>query len=224
MLPVATDSGADGADEMPAVAEQLAGVEETVLLYGPAMSGKRGLGLDLLAGTVAGSGGRPFYVTTVGTAAEARDRLDARTGVDHPRAGVVTCEGPAAAPEAEDPFTRGVATPADVAGIAVALSGMYEDSRRSRRVGSCVLVDNVSDLLVAADLEPVYRFLHALLARVDRAGGTAVATLDTDGLAGAERLALTGLFDTVVRVRHRNGRPEYRLHTDDDWHGHAGDS
>ncbi len=57
--------------------------------------------------------------------------------------------------------------------------------------------------------------------RVSEAGGQTVATLDTDGLAGGERPALTGLFDTVVEVRHPDGSdPEYRLRDSDDWHGY----
>ena len=44
---------------------------------------------------------------------------------------------------------------------------------------------------------------------------------DPDGLAGGERPALTGLFDTVVEVRHPDGSdPEYRLHDGDGWHGY----
>ncbi len=190
-----------------------------VLVCGPAMSGKTGMALELLVAAVVETEGRPFYITTAGSATGARARLDARTPerASLPRPAVIACDGDPTG----DEFTRAVDTPGNLTGIASALTEMYDASRRSRRLGSRVLVDNVTALLVATDLEPVYRFMHALTARVADAGGQTIATLDTDGLAGGERPALTGLFDTVVEVRHPDGSdPEYRLHDGDGWHGY----
>jgi len=218
---VTTDRGVEdrAGDHVP-IADVLAPAEcEDVLLYGPAMSGKGEMGLELLVATVAETGGRPFYVSTSGSAPQARARLDARTpeGLELARPGIVGCGGGRVR---GGEFTRGVGAPGDLTGIAAALSEMFEDSRRSDRLGSCVLVDSVSELLVAADLQPVCKLLHVLSTRVEAAGGTTVATLDTDGLTGPDRPALTGLFDTVVRVRRHEGRSQYRLHADGDWHGY----
>lgn len=210
----------EGVDGAISVAERLpaTGVGD-VLVCGPAMSGKTRIAVELLVAAIVETEGRPFYVTTAGSATNARARLDARTPecVSLPRPAVVACDG---GPE-PDEFTRSVDTPGDLTGIASVLMEMYDGSRRSQRLGSRVLVDNVTALLVATDLEPVYRFMHALMARVSEAGGQTVATLDTDGLAGGERPALTGLFDTVVEVRHPDGSdPEYRLRDSDGWHGY----
>lgn len=209
------------ATEATAVTKRLSPTEAgDVLVCGPAMSGKSRIALELLVAAVVETEGRPFYITTTGSATDARARLDARTpeSASLPRPAVVACDG---SPETDE-FTRSVEAPGNLAGIATALTGMYDESRRSRRLGSRVLVDNLSALLAAADLEPVYRFVHALTARVEESGGQTIATLDTDGLAGGERPALMGLFDTVVEVRHRDGAdPEYRLHDEDGWHGYA---
>jgi hypothetical protein len=216
---VATDHS-EVVDEVTSVAERLRPAEAgDVLVCGPAMSGKTQMALELLVAAVVETEGRPFYLTTSGSATDARARLDARTpeGGSLPRPAVVACDG---GPELDE-FTRSVDTPGDLTGLATALTEMYDASRRSRRLGSRVLVDNVTALLVATDLEPVYRFMHALTVRVAEAGGQTIATLDTDGLAGGERPALTGLFDTVVEVRHPDGSdPEYRLHDSGDWHGY----
>jgi hypothetical protein len=183
------------------------------------MSGKRRLALDLLVAAVAETDGRPFYVTTAESVTEARAHIDARTPewATIPEPGIVACDGSADGSE----FGRSVDAPGNLTGIAAALTEMYDASRRSRRLGSRTLVDNVSALLAAADLEPVYRFMHALTTRVADDGGQTIATLDTDGLAGGERPAITNLFDTVIEIRHPDGAdPEYRLHSDDDWHSY----
>ena len=216
---MATDHS-EGAREGISVAERLPPTDVgDVLVCGPAMSGKTRMALELLVTAVVETEGRPFYVTTAGSATDARARLDARTPecVSLPRPGVVACDG---GPE-PDEFTRSVDTPGNLTGIASVLTEMYDGSKRSQRLGSRVLVDNITALLVATNLEPAYRFVHALMARVSKAGGQTIATLDTDGLAGGERPALTGLFDTVVEVRRPDGSdPEYRLHNSDDWHGY----
>lgn len=217
---MATDSGVEepGEDHAP-IADRLSAAEVgDVLLYGPAMTGKGEMGLELLVAAAMEAEARPFYVSTSGPGREVRARLDARIpdGASVPEPGIVVCSGTGADGE----LLRRVSSPGDLTGIAAALSDLYGRGPRSARLGAPVLVDNVSDLLVAADLKPVCRLLHVLSARVGRDDGVTVATLDTDGLTGADRPALTGLFDTVVRVRRHEGRSQYRLHADSDWHGY----
>ncbi|MFB6298404.1 MAG: hypothetical protein ABEH56_07780 [Salinirussus sp.] len=192
---------------------------DTVLIYGPAMSGKRSLGLDLLAAGVAETAGRPLYVSTTDPASTARAAVDARVSdAGHlPTPAVV--DATAQSVSAPDQLTRTVSSPAELTGIAVAVSEILSEAPRSTRLGSRVLVDNVSALLLYTDVEPVCRFLHALGRRVADAGGGTIATLDTDGLDPAELTTLRPLFATAVEVREGAGGFEYRV-DEGNWHGY----
>jgi KaiC/GvpD/RAD55 family RecA-like ATPase len=184
-----------------------------VLIYGPAMSGKRTLALDLLVRGVVETDGRALCVSTTDSAEAARAALDSRM----PDA--AEAPGPVVIDATPSPGV-GVDSPADLTGIAKSLSEAYDDSRRSERLGSRTLVDNIATLLLYTDIEAVYRFLHALRARVAEAGGATIATLDTDGIEPGERRAVVGLFETAVEVREQASGFEYRLRRDDDdaWH------
>lgn len=187
---------------------------DSVLIYGPAMSGKRALALDLFVRGVTETGGRAMYVSTTDSAEDARAALDSRMpdATEAPEPVVI---------DATPSSGVGVDSPADLTSVAKSLSEAYGDSRRSERLGSRTLVDNVATLLLYTDIEVVYRFLHALRARVAEAGGATIATLDTDGIDPGERRAVVGLFETAVEVREQAGGFEYRLRQDDDaWHAY----
>ncbi len=92
----------------------------------------------------------------------------------------------------------------------MAISDVFKSISANRRAGTRVLVDNLATSLVYTVIEPLYRFLHALLGRVTD-GGAVVATLDTDGTDDADRQALVGLFETVVEVRRAENGTEFRV-------------
>jgi len=212
---VSTNSGGENVtrDRAP-LSDRLSPADiDGVLIYGPAMSGKRTLALDLLVRGVVETDGRALCVSTTDSAEAARAALDSRM----PDA--AEAPGPVVIDATPSPGV-GVDSPADLTGIAKSLSEAYDDSRRSERLGSRTLVDNIATLLLYTDIEAVYRFLHALRARVAEAGGATIATLDTDGIEPGERRAVVGLFETAVEVREQASGFEYRLRRDDDdaWH------
>jgi len=212
---VSTNSGGENVtrDRVP-LSDRLSPADiDGVLIYGPAMSGKRTLALDLLVRGVVETDGRALCVSTTDSAEAARAALDSRM----PDA--AEAPGPVVIDATPSPGV-GVDSPADLTGIAKSLSEAYDDSRRSERLGSRTLVDNIATLLLYTDIEAVYRFLHALRARVAEAGGATIATLDTDGIEPGERRAVVGLFETAVEVREQASGFEYRLRRDDDdaWH------
>jgi len=212
---VSTNSGGENVstDRVP-LSDRLSPADiDGVLIYGPAMSGKRTLALDLLVRGVVETDGRALCVSTTDSAEAARAALDSRM----PDA--AEAPGPVVIDATPSPGV-GVDSPADLTGIAKSLSEAYDESRRSERLGSRTLVDNIATLLLYTDIEAVYRFLHALRARVAEAGGATIATLDTDGIEPGERRAVVGLFETAVEVREQASGFEYRLRRDDDdaWH------
>jgi hypothetical protein len=195
--------------------------ERTVVVHGPAMTGKRALAVGLLVDDVVETDGRAFYVSTSDTAESARGSVLARVpeGVDIRDPVVVdaTRAGGPGDSDYETGTTFRVDAPGDVTGIGLTLSKLYDGRPRSERLGSRVLVDNAAAMLLGSDVETVCRFVHALGRFVTDAGGGLIVTLDTDGLSAAERRQILSLFDTTVEVR-KGGDPAFRVDSAEDWH------
>jgi KaiC/GvpD/RAD55 family RecA-like ATPase len=183
------------------------------------MSGKQAVGVELLTAASAG-GGQPIAITTADTPEQMRGAYRDAGGEETDELVVVNCLP--VEETTDDEWTRSVESPSDLTGIAMAVSKALGNIPEPRRRGSRLLVDNVATMLMYAELEPVYRFLHALVRRVEAVGGAVVATLDTDGIEDSENRALVGLFDAVVAVRRRDSATELRIAGDQDapdgWH------
>ena len=181
----------------------------SVLIMGPAISGKQSLGVELLA-TATSAGGQPIAITTADTAEQMRTAYQSVGGEATDNLAVIDCL-PGTDDSTGDEWTRAIGSPGDFTGIAMAISDVFGSISDNRRRGARVLVDNLATSLVYTDIEPLYRFLHALIGRVTDSGGAVVATLDTDGTDDADQQALVGLFETVVEVRRVDDASEFRI-------------
>jgi hypothetical protein len=185
---------------------------ESVLVAGRSMVGKQRVGYRLLADAPRTSSAA-YCVTTSDPADHARDRFDevAPAGA---RLRVIDCltgAGGSVAPGDEsgdggaDADTWYVSSPGDLTGIGVAATKAIGATPEPRRTRSRVLIDSVSTLLLYADVETVYRFLHTLAGRVKTVDGHVVSVLHTDALDDRTRATLVQLFDLVVDVRSPDG-------------------
>jgi hypothetical protein len=188
-------------------------ITDSVLIYGPAMSGQRRLGLELLAAT-GDETGQQVYITTKDRAWRARKALESVVA-DSQAPVIIDC----LATESDDDRTIPVGSPANLLEIADALATLYDDLDRSERVGSRVLFDNLTTMLLHTNLELVTRFLHPIVRYVEEQGGILIATLDTDGISAVEQRTILGLFDEHITVRttENHGR-EYSIDGDQAWH------
>lgn len=200
--------------EMPAETKPVhdvlrdADLDRSVLVRGPAMTGKQQLGAELLGGQRPGEGW-PIWVTTTDTAEQVRGSV---ASLAPDMAGEVLVIDCLAIPgTGGDERGYSASSPGDLTGIAMAISKAYEDCPPDRQGSSRVLLDSISPMLMYADVEPVYRFLHTLVNRVEERGGVVIATLDTDCLDEANRRTLGQLFDTHLQVRDADDGPEYRV-------------
>lgn len=184
---------------------------ESVLVAGRSMVGKQRVGYRLL-GDAPRTGSAAYCVTTSDPADHARDRF-AAVAPDGARLRVVDCltgAGGTVAPESGpddrvDDDTWYVSSPGDLTGIGVAVTKALGATPEARRPRSRVLIDSVSTLLLYADMETVYRFLHTLVGRVKTVDGHVVSILHTDALDDRTRATLVQLFDLVVDVRSPDG-------------------
>lgn len=217
-----SESGGPQSREEASVLDVLPAGREwgSVLIAGPAMAGKQGIAVELLT-TAQQAGGQPVAITTADTADQMRRVYHDAGGGQTDNLAVVNCltgsDG-----SGDDDWTRTVGSPGDFTGIAMAISDVFDSISTQRQSGTRVLVDNLATSLMYADIEPTYRFVHALTGRVSDVGGVLIATLDTDGVEAADHRALVGLFDTVVEVRHSDDSTEFRVNgaseTSDEWY------
>lgn len=185
-------------------------VGDTVLFVGPSMTGKQTIAIDLL-GAVTRAYGHPFAVTTTDTPEQLKAlyRRQVSAADDLRELVVIECLPDGRTHDGGE-WVYAAGSPGDLGGIARAVADAFEDTPGRENDGPRLLVDDLSTLLLYADIETVTRFVHALMGRVTRESGVLVATLDTDGISGAERQTITRLFETVVEVRAADGATELR--------------
>lgn len=198
---------ADG--ESPLEPQQL---EEgmSVLIAGPALTGKRQLLFDLV-------GGGTDRTTILVSSKRASDRfqrsfLETRTHPDQWETRLVDCVGKSHATDSvRDSATRkNITSPNDLTGIGIAVSGFmreFHHKNHTPRIG----LHTLSTLLMYADLRRVFQFTHVLTGRISSSGFSGVFTLDTTQRNTEAMDILLGLFDGIVEVRDTDAGPELRV-------------
>jgi KaiC/GvpD/RAD55 family RecA-like ATPase len=184
----------------------------SVLCRGPPLSGKRRLGVRMLAEGLADGEGA-VAVTAQQSGAELRAELaDVRESLDTSRLAVVDCV--AGQTDTEDDghdLSESVSSPADLTGVGIALTDVLQ-LLADRGVDRIRLVlDSLSTLLMYADFERVYRFCHVLVQRVESIGGLGFVTVDAEAVPETEAESLRGLFDAVVELDLTDEERVYRL-------------
>lgn len=169
------------------------------------MTGKQRVGYRLLADAPR-VGGHAFCVSTSDPADHARDRFaefapaNAETSLR-----VVDCLTGTGAGGVDGADERSwyVSSPGDLTGVGVALSKAV--AAVPRQANARVLLDSASTLLLYADVDAVYRFLHTTIGRLKSVDAHLFSTLHTDALDEQTFATLVQLFDLVVDVRSPDG-------------------
>ena len=173
----------------------------SILIAGPAMTGKRQLMFDFLEDA---ADTRAAFVTTKRDA----ERMEAESGAAWTLADweltIVDCVSRQRGVEA-DPETATfeyVARPGDLTGIGIALSGFMQDAYHDPDASHpAVGLHSLSTLLMYADVRRVYQFLHVITGRIDSSEFTGAFTFDLVGGDESHLARFRELFDGLVEVR-----------------------
>ncbi|MEZ3115948.1 RAD55 family ATPase [Halobaculum sp. MBLA0147] len=183
----------------------------SVLVAGPAMTGKRRLAFQLLGGSASRTG---CLVTTKARAQRVRSWVEAVVGdTSDWDLSVVDCvaQSTSFGERETEPDVAYVSSPADLTGIGIELtrlfSGWHADAVRDPRLA----VHSLSTLLMYASLKQVYRFLYVVTGRLRVVDGVGAYTLDTNTGSSEVLDTLTQVFDALVEVRDEGERPEVRV-------------
>jgi len=109
---------------------------------------------------------------------------------------------------------REIATPADLTGIGMEFSSLFESLRQREYPKARIGLNSVSTLLLfTEDFRPVYRFLHTLTSRIRTGNGLGVATIDPDATDERALGTVAQAFDARIDVRESG---EFRIRGLDD--------
>lgn len=181
--------------------------EGSYLLSGPAMSGKYELLLDLLASGLRHDDG-VLVVSTNHSAPSMYEDLQDILQSPPDQCRFVDCvsdspENNAPIPES---YVKHVSSPGDLTGIGIGVSEqlnqLVESDTDSIRVG----FHSLSTLLMYAELETVFRFVHVLSGRIDSIDGIGFFVIDPTTHEESTVNTLKQLFDGMIEIRDDAGR------------------
>jgi KaiC/GvpD/RAD55 family RecA-like ATPase len=183
-----------------------------ILVSGPPMSGKRSLCLDILAsGTENGEGS--IIVTTKDGADRVLRDFESRTPYEDRPVAIVDCvtrqQGVGEA--RDDDRIKYTSSPVDMTGIGIKLSEFLQAFYQNRGIEkNRVMLHSLSTLLMYADLQTVFRFLHVFTGRIQSVDGLGVFAIDDSAHDDQTMNTLKQLFDGIVTTQE-DGPPSVRL-------------
>ncbi|MDX1745535.1 MAG: hypothetical protein R3324_06325 [Halobacteriales archaeon] len=106
---------------------------------------------------------------------------------------------------------RNVSSPGDLTGIGIAVSEHFQDLVAGDTDRTRLGFYSLSTLLMYADIEGVFRFLHVLTGRVTSIQGLGLFAIDPTTHDESTINTLKQLFDGMIEVRGAEGSREVRI-------------
>jgi len=171
-----------------------------LLVAGPPLTGKRRLAMDVLAaGATAGEG------SVIVTTRDAADRVlaDFRSLLGDPEyddVGVIDSVTQHQGQSVQDSGTvKYASSPMDMTGIGIAFSEFLEAFAVDRGLtANRVMLDSLTPLLIYADRQTVFRFMHVFTSRIENADALGLHVIDSTAHDAETINTLKQLFDGVV--------------------------
>ena len=174
-----------------------------VLVSGPPLSGKRSLCLDILASGVENDEGAIIVTTKDGADRVLKD-FEARTPYEDRPVAVVDCvtRQQGVSDVRDDDRIKYTSSPVDMTGIGIKLSEFLQGFYQNRGIErNRVMVHSLSTLLMYADLQTVFRFLHVFTGRIQSVDGLGVFAIDDSAHDDQTMNTLKQLFDGIVTTQ-----------------------
>ncbi|WP_420842321.1 RAD55 family ATPase [Haloarcula pellucida] len=179
----------------------------SILISGPAMTGKQRLAYDILADG-ARDGDGTVVVTTGDDAtdvvAEFRERVPE---LEESQLGVVDCrrEGGSDNSSVDGAYVHQVSSPGDLTGIGIGITKTLEGLHNSGRDRGRLALVSLSTMLTYTDKKTVFKFCHVLSSRLDAADYIGVFTIDSGAHDQQTIQVIKQAFDGLIEVRDADG-------------------
>ena len=173
-----------------------------LLIAGPPLTGKRRMGLELLA-----QGAQDGEGSVVVTTRDSADRVmtDVQSlfaDPDDATLGIVDCVTKHQGRSVRDSeAVKYASSPIDMTGIGIKFSEFVEEfySQRGHQQNR-ILLDSLTTLLLYSDLQTVFRFMHVFTSRIESADALGVHVIESTAHDAETMNTLKQLFDGVVEV------------------------
>ncbi|ADQ67372.1 hypothetical protein C499_07980 [Halogeometricum borinquense DSM 11551] len=183
-----------------------------LLISGPPLTGKRSLALDILSeGATNGDGA--IIVTTKDGAKRVLSDFEKRTTYDGKPVAVVDCvtRQQGVGEIRDDDRIKYTSSPVDMTGIGIKLSEFLQAFYQDRNIEqNRIMLHSLSTLLMYADLQTVFRFLHVFTGRIQSVEGLGLFVIDSSAHDDKTMNTLKQLFDGIITTSE-DGEPEVRL-------------
>lgn len=186
----------------------------SILVSGPAMTGKEDLLFEILASGVRGGEGA-VAVTTGSRAEMVIDDITSRApGADGHQFGVIDCRSESGREEEEldsGAYVQRVSSPGDMTGIGIGITKCFD---RLHEVGideGRIALTSLSTMLTYSDQQTVFKFCHVLSSRIDSAEFLGAFTIDSSAHEEQTLQVIKQAFDGVVEIRESDGTREARV-------------
>jgi KaiC/GvpD/RAD55 family RecA-like ATPase len=185
----------------------------SVLVSGPAMTGKDDLLLDLLADGVRDGEGT-VGVTTGDRAADWIEALESRAPrVEDHQLGIIDCraERDPAADSGSGVCVHHVGSPSDLTGMGIGVTESFERLHDAGIDDGRLGLSSLSTMLTYSDEETVFKFCHVLSSRLDAAGFLGFFTIDSSAHDDQTLQVIKQAFDGLVEIREAEDGREARV-------------
>ncbi|KTG07493.1 RAD55 family ATPase [Haloferax profundi] len=183
-----------------------------LLISGPPLTGKRSLALDVLTeGTKQGEGA--IIVTTKDGAERVLKDFAKRVPYEGNPVSVVDCvtRQQGVGDVRDDDRIKYTSSPVDMTGIGIKLSEVLQEYYQERGLKqNRIMLHSLSTLLMYADLQTVFRFLHVFTGRIQSVGGLGLFAIDADAHDDRTMNTIKQLFDGIITT-YEDADPDVRL-------------
>ncbi len=186
----------------------------SILIAGPAMTGKESLLLDVIADGVRNGEGA-VAVTTGDGATDWIGAVESRApGVQGHQLGIIDCRAEGGRTEEEldsGAYVHHVGSPSDLTGMGIGITNSFERLHDAGHDDGRLGLSSLSTMLTYSDQQTVFKFCHVLSSRLDSAGFLGLFTIDSSAHEDQTMQVIKQAFDGLVEVREREGVREARL-------------
>lgn len=186
----------------------------SLLISGPAMTGKEDLAYSILAdGSRQGQGA--LIVTTGDSAADVVEDFRQRVpDLDETRLGVVDCRGEGGRSSERGPGGSSlyhVTSPGEITGIGIGITKCLEALHDSGAESGRFALVSLSTILTYTDQKTVFKLCHVLSSRFDSAGYLGVFTIDSAAHDEQTLQVIKQAFDGMIEIRDGDDGREARV-------------
>ena len=179
----------------------------SILISGPAMSGKDRLAYDILADGLGKGDGAVVVTTGDGAGSVVEEFRSLVPDLDDSQLGVIDCRGEGGTDEEVigNANAHHVSSPGDLTGIGIGITKALEGLHNAGNEQGRLALVSLSTMLTYTDKKTVFKFCHVLSSRLDSAGYIGVFTIDSGAHDDQTLQVIKQAFDGMIDVRDAEG-------------------